>query len=625
PADVIKILANDWIDRNGNSVMDTSNDTNNDGTISPSEMFPMTDSNINGKIDDNEINDERVAWAASVGASNGLGRSLAIDINGNIWLGLFNTRQYYKLNSSDGSILAGPISVSPHTPYGALVDQYGILWGASLGSNLLKFNITDHTYTTYYHYSYGSNYGIALGYDSNNDTHVYLASSGGNTYIEFDSSTNTFSIPAAMKFPVLGVATDSQGNIIASQWTGSGLPGVGGVAKFKPDGSLIWWKPPQVTSEARGTVVDSNDDVWIIHRDAHKLSKFNASNGASLGTFNTGRYPYTYSDATGLGLRSAIRGFGTWTVNFDSELVNAPWGTVSWNSNEPTGTSVTVRVRSSSDESTWSSWETTSNGVALSSTPNGQYLQIETTLRITSGDVSPILYDLTVQIGNRPPVADAGADQTHEQTSHAGASVTLDGSGSYDPDFDPLTYSWTWTGGSATGVNPTATFPLGSTVVTLTVFDGIYTDTDTVLMTVIDTTPPSITTLGNSIVLWPPNHKYHTITVSDFIVSVTDICDADVGIEDIVITSVSSDEPENVKGNGDGNTMNDIVIVDSQTVKLRAERQGKGNGRVYTINFEVTDGSANTATGSFQVWVPHDKKPGSIAIDDGPAYTVTAP
>jgi hypothetical protein len=35
-------------------------------------------------------------------------------------------------------------------------------------------------------------------------------------------------------------------------------------------------------------------------------------------------------------------------------------------------------------------------------TPGGRYLQIETTLQIHSGDVSPILYDLTVLVA-RPP------------------------------------------------------------------------------------------------------------------------------------------------------------------------------------------------------------------------------
>jgi len=97
---------------------------------------------------------------------------------------------------------------------------------------------------------------------------------------------------------------------------------------------------------------------------------------------------------------------------------------------------------------------------------------------------------------NQPPVADAGPDQTVERTSTAGAQVTLDGSGSYDCDNgpQPLSYSWTWAGGgSASGVNPTVVMPMGTTTVTLEVSDGELTDTDTVAITLQDTTPPVVT------------------------------------------------------------------------------------------------------------------------------------
>jgi len=100
---------------------------------------------------------------------------------------------------------------------------------------------------------------------------------------------------------------------------------------------------------------------------------------------------------------------------------------------------------------------------------------------------------------------------------------------------------------------------------------------------------------------------------------VSDICDANVGVDDLVITSVSSDEPENTRGGGDGHTWEDIIIEDLQTVLLRAERQGRGNGRVYTINIAVIDASGNTAVGSFQVWVPHDQWFVWMTTDDGPA------
>ena len=156
-------------------------------------------------------------------------------------------------------------------------------------------------------------------------------------------------------------------------------------------------------------------------------------------------------------------------------------------------------MRSSNDQATWSSWETASNGVALSSTPDGRYLRIETTLQITSGDVSPILYDLTVEAvgpGNQPPVADAGPDIW---TNDPSASVTLDGSGSTDDGLiQPLTYTWTWSGGSATGVNPTVMLPPGITTVTLTVFDGEFSDDDTVEIRIasIVAPVPTLTPIG---------------------------------------------------------------------------------------------------------------------------------
>lgn len=98
-----------------------------------------------------------------------------------------------------------------------------------------------------------------------------------------------------------------------------------------------------------------------------------------------------------------------------------------------------------------------------------------------------------VQMSSQPPIADAGPDQVLERTSVAGAEVTLDGSGSYDPDGDPLTYVWTWAGGSASGATPTVTMSMGTTTVTLEVSDGALSDTDTVDITVEDTTAPAVT------------------------------------------------------------------------------------------------------------------------------------
>jgi len=232
-----------------------------------------------------------------------------------------------------------------------------------------------------------------------------------------------------------------------------------------------------------------------------------------------------------------------------------------------------------------------------------------------------------IAVVNQPPVADAGEVPTLECTSSDGAEVTLDGTGSSDPDDDDLTFSWTAPGitfDDATSATPTATFPLGATTVTLTVDDGNgETDTDEVIITVEDTTAPMITVEGDPIVLWPPNHKYETIDLSAIVTDVTDTCDASVSTGDVAITSTDSDEEEDAQGGGDGNTDDDMVISgDCLSVDVRAERQGSGNGRVYTIHMDVSDASSNVGVASFQVQVPKSKN-GSPAVDDGAVYTVT--
>jgi len=132
------------------------------------------------------------------------------------------------------------------------------------------------------------------------------------------------------------------------------------------------------------------------------------------------------------------------------------------------------------------------------------------------------------------PIADAGDNQIVEQAYYQGADVTLDGSGSSDPGGAPLSYSWTWVGGSASGVNPTISLPLGTTTVTLVVDNGILQSScpDTVNITVVDTTPPEVDA-GVDITVEQTSYQGATADLPDPVV--TDICDPD---PDVVIEGV---------------------------------------------------------------------------------------
>ena len=167
-------------------------------------------------------------------------------------------------------------------------------------------------------------------------------------------------------------------------------------------------------------------------------------------------------------------------------------------------------------------------------------------------------------------------------------------------------------------VNPNA---VGTYTLTYSVSDGSHTTTTTRTVNVVDTTAPVITLNGSSPSLWPPNHKYHTFNVTDFVTSVTDSCATSLGVGAVVISQVTSDEADNSNA-GDGNTVNDMVISsDCRSVQLRAERNGSGNGRVYTITFKVSDGSGNSTTATAKVTVPKSQE-GGFAVDDGPQNTV---
>jgi hypothetical protein len=137
--------------------------------------------------------------------------------------------------------------------------------------------------------------------------------------------------------------------------------------------------------------------------------------------------------------------------------------------------------------------------------------------------------------------------------------------------------------------------------VTLTVNDGQYNATDTVSITVADTTPPEITIVVTPDDLWPPNHKYVEVTTE---VTAQDLVDPS---PNITFVSITSNEPDNAKGIGDGNTGDDIIIVDDFTFKLRAERAGTGSGRTYTITYQATDTSGNTAQAHATVTVKHNR------------------
>jgi large repetitive protein len=266
----------------------------------------------------------------------------------------------------------------------------------------------------------------------------------------------------------------------------------------------------------------------------------------------------------------------------------------------------------------------TGGGTTVSYTPNLNFFGSDSftyTISDGNGGTDTATVNVTVTPVNDAPVANAGPDQTASCTG----VVTLDGTATSDVDDPNSTLTFIWKEGAtiiATGPNPTVALSVGVHTITLTVTDPHgASSTDTVVVTVVDDSLPTITLTNQTYSLWPPNHQYVNFTIGNFVANASDACDPTVDINDVVIAKITSDETEN--GNGDGNTLQDIVIAnDCKSFKLRSERNGSGDGRVYTITFLVRDTAGNTTTATAKVIVPKNNNGG--AIDNGPHYTVTS-
>jgi len=392
--------AGSYIDRNGDGMIETSNDTNEDGDIAGSEMLPWGQDEcvlfevvlIPGK-EGTYVPGNYTGGYTHDFSYPGV-RSVAVDKSNNVWAGAYGSQKFYYINGTTGQILK-IVDVSPwgHHPYGALMDANGVVWSSS-SPNFWPYHVlrldprTDPPTISRINLD-NQVYGLGLDYLG----HLFVAGWGSSTLTRINTTAMTVDWVRwySELYNARGVVCTSDNDV----WVA--VSGRNIVARFDNDGNLKATIP--VGNQPSGVAVDSLGKVWACDLSDDYISRIDpATNTVDLSKriIGSGGH-YTYSDMTGIVSRTITTRIGTWTVIFDSEAADTPWGTISWTSYEPEGTSVTVKVRSSNDNITWSTWETAINGVPLSTTPNGRYLQIQTTLQITKGEVSPILYDLTVQ------------------------------------------------------------------------------------------------------------------------------------------------------------------------------------------------------------------------------------
>ena len=181
-------------------------------------------------------------------------------------------------------------------------------------------------------------------------------------------------------------------------------------------------------------------------------------------------------------------------------------------------------------------------------------------------------------VPNTPPVADAGGSYSGTED----IAITFNGSGSYDSEGDPLTYTWYFGDDSTgTGVNPTHAYTAGGTyTVILVVNDGkVDSEASTTTADITEVNDPPIADAGSD----------QTALVNE---GVTFNGSGSYDLDGI-ITAYEWEF-------GDGNTGTDMTMTHAY-----------GAAGTYTANLTVTDNDGSTDTDTVMVTVTEE-----------PAYTM---
>lgn len=417
-------------DRNTNGVIDTSTGYGDVRTWSNAGG-----ADTNGGV--TTAADECIVHYTRVNSSGT--RHVSVDANNDVWVSGTGGQRFDLLDSETGQILRAEPSVG-YGGYGGLIDQHGVIWSSR---PFLRW-----------------------------DTALPLTGPNGGNWM--GSSHDSY-----------GLCIDSQGNVWNSALEGNQI------RKFAPNGTLLGTYS-HGNAYAQGCVVDRNDDVWVAHSILGPQTTVGhiKNNGTFVGNVTVGSGPtgvavdaagkiwatnyydgtvsridpnagpigadgatrvgavdftsgylggnlYNYSDMTGSTLFGAPDN-GTWTVVYDSAIVGARWGELSWNGATPGDSQLMVTAASSADGVTFGPPHTVQSGDDLT-VADGRYLRISVAFaRASTGD-SPILYDLTVMATppNAPPTAEAGGPYVVIE----GSSTDLDATAS-DPDGDLLTSLW---------------------------------------------------------------------------------------------------------------------------------------------------------------------------------------
>ena len=260
----------------------------------------------------------------------------------------------------------------------------------------------------------------------------------------------------------------------------------------------------------------------------------------------------------------------------------------------------------------------------VSYTPGANFFGTDSfTYTISDGHGNTATATVTVRVDS-PPVAVNDSYSVNQNTTLNVAAPGVLGNDT-DADGDPLTAalvsgpshgSLTFHADGSFSYTPVSGFACHDSF-TYKANDG-FADSNvaTVSITVNDTAAPAISVSTSTAMLWPPNHDLINVGLA--------FSATDNGCSGTATTSVAvfSDEPDVTTADGDQSP--DAKNIGAGTLRLRAERDARRDGRVYLIQVTATDPSNNTSHQCAAVVVPKSLSAADVASVDAQAAAAVA-
>ena len=407
---------NQCLDRNGNGTIETSTGY---GDVLPWDGTDSVAANAGDECILHHVDTD--APPLSFGDT----RHMSIDGNNNLWIGDRNGgSQFVKVDGTNGAILTEKRDFGCGG-YGGLIDGEGVIWSATSGSTMLRWDPDAPDSATNPRCINVTNYGVAL----DGDGWVWTTQLSGGVLHKISPDGNTILGP----FPygsssAQGLAVDGNGDVWVSSslFCGSGCT----VGHLKNDGTFVGNVQNPTGSGSTGVAIDSKGKIWTANRTSNTATRIDP-NGGDVGADGTTKIgavdltvpfpagpgnlpspsPYNYSDMTGSQLLSSTAPQGSWTVTQDGGSAGFKWGEIVWTHETPAGASVLVEARAADSEAGLGSVEfaAVTNDSPFSMT--GRFIQVRVTMRPGDGDASPVLKDIRVCGGSGCAQASQPASQ----------------------------------------------------------------------------------------------------------------------------------------------------------------------------------------------------------------------